>query len=244
MAKVRINQQVIEQQVYERVEEGLQEAAKEIVRVAKSLAPVRKLEKYQRTGGRRKPRLADDNVVGIFDKSTGRQLSKSQVSRLFTSGKTGAQLQGHLSAMSPSATYGKNGKLTGYESSSEITARGIAKTLASAGYEFRLVGDNYKRSKAAEREVSLGNFHIDSIDAVGKSGKMSLGKITYGGHLRRSIKSASVTRDGGKIRTSIAATASYAKYVEFGTRHAKAQPFLLPAIHSVADKIPAMIKKK
>lgn len=51
------------------------------------------------------------------------------------------------------------------------------------------------------------------------------------GHLRSSITSAAHGKEA-----EIGAEAEYAAYVEYGTRHAKAQPFLSPAVEAAKDE--------
>ena len=57
------------------------------------------------------------------------------------------------------------------------------------------------------------------------------GKIVLGGHLKRSIEAAPDSAQGSRTtRWMVIAGASYAKYVEFGTRYMDAQPFMAPTL--------------
>lgn len=58
-----------------------------------------------------------------------------------------------------------------------------------------------------------------------------IGRVRYmGGALKHSIKASPVSGEGGVFTSTVSAGVSYARYVEFGTRHNRAQPFLQPAI--------------
>jgi HK97 gp10 family phage protein len=62
------------------------------------------------------------------------------------------------------------------------------------------------------------------------------GQQIVGGSLRKSIKVGELYSRGSYIHISVAAEIYYAKYVEFGTRHAAGQPFLRPALAKVREQ--------
>lgn len=64
------------------------------------------------------------------------------------------------------------------------------------------------------------------------------GRFQYGGFLRASIlRDEFVEKEGPVMRIKVVAHAPYARYVEFGTRNMKAQPFLYPALMQAFGRI-------
>lgn len=78
-----------------------------------------------------------------------------------------------------------------------------------------------------------GAYEVRTRRAVGMFG----GHRTIGGTLRASISAEVVTRQGGKSVVWVIASAPYAKYMEFGTVHAAAHPFLRPAVEESRDAV-------
>lgn len=60
----------------------------------------------------------------------------------------------------------------------------------------------------------------------GRGLRISGNKVVYGGTLKHSIEAEEVTPNVWRVQTAV----PYAKFVEFGTRHMAAQPFLIPAM--------------
>lgn len=54
--------------------------------------------------------------------------------------------------------------------------------------------------------------------------------LLVGGRLKNSILKSMADREGNRMVLNVSATAPYALFVEFPTRHNRAQPFLLPAL--------------
>lgn len=75
--------------------------------------------------------------------------------------------------------------------------------------------------------TSRGRFELRS----GRANVFSNGQATLGGRLRNEITSEPATGEVIFVGRVISPT-PYAKYVEFGTRHARAQPYLRPAVAS------------
>jgi len=82
-----------------------------------------------------------------------------------------------------------------------------------------------------------GAYEVRTRRAVGRFG----GHRTIGGTLRASITAEPVTRSGGKSVAWVIASAEYAKYMEFGTVHAAAHPFLRPAAEESRQKVAAIV---
>jgi len=78
-----------------------------------------------------------------------------------------------------------------------------------------------------------GAYEVRTRRAVGRFG----GHRTIGGTLRDSIRAELPTRRGGKSTAWVIATAPYAKYMEYGTVHAAAHPFLRPAAAESQQKV-------
>jgi HK97 gp10 family phage protein len=62
------------------------------------------------------------------------------------------------------------------------------------------------------------------------------GQATLGGRLRREIDVGPLQRGASLIKRQVVSPTSYARYVEFGTRHAAAQPYLRPALAGQREK--------
>lgn len=87
-----------------------------------------------------------------------------------------------------------------------------------------------------------GGYEVRTRRAVGT---FDSGRRTIGGTLRASITAEVPIRQGGRSVAWVIASAPYAKFQEFGTRHNAAQPFLRPAAEEsrsqVADLIGARV---
>lgn len=70
------------------------------------------------------------------------------------------------------------------------------------------------------------------------------GRLQVGGRLKHSIKSVKASLDQGSLLTYwVDSPTYYTRYVEFGTRHAHAQPFLRPAVGAVREQMRDRIKR-
>lgn len=105
----------------------------------------------------------------------------------------------------------------------------------SFGQEAKASAQTFGKFKT-EADVEKMRRGLDTASA-GSEGQL-------GGNLRRSIDLKDRS-DGDKPRVSIVAggeDAPYARFVEFGTRHAAAQPFLRPALKHVEGPFKAMMR--
>jgi len=98
-------------------------------------------------------------------------------------------------------------------------------------------------STMALRELSRGNLVINTpLTARGryelKTGRANFrsprGRTTLGGRLRGEIH-AVPARGGPTWVAKVVSPTPYAKYVEFGTRHARSQPYMRPALAQVRE---------
>lgn len=132
--------------------------------------------------------------------------------------------------------------------------RSAEKQLTSQGrYELKVgraisfgTGAKARHKFKSEAELEAWRRSFETRDAQGRviSAPGSEGQL--GGNLRRSIDLAERST-GDKPKVSIVAggeDAPYARFVEFGTRHAAAQPFLRPALKHVEGPYKAMMREE
>jgi HK97 gp10 family phage protein len=74
--------------------------------------------------------------------------------------------------------------------------------------------------------TSRGRYELKTGRATFFSG----GKATLGGRLRGEITATPAVVEGYVITALVSSPTPYAKYVEFGTRHNRAQPYMRPAL--------------
>lgn len=67
-------------------------------------------------------------------------------------------------------------------------------------------------------------------------------QVRVGGRLKASITKGAITREGSRATIQVGTDVPYALYVEFPTRHNRAQPFLLPALHESKQLFPTLLK--
>jgi HK97 gp10 family phage protein len=69
----------------------------------------------------------------------------------------------------------------------------------------------------------------------GRANFTSPSGTTLGGRLRGEIHTVLAEGGGSRWIAKVVSPTAYAKYVEFGTRHARAQPYLRPALSQVRE---------
>lgn len=69
----------------------------------------------------------------------------------------------------------------------------------------------------------------------GRANYTSAGGTTLGGRLRGEIHRVPAEGGGSRWTAKVVSPTRYAKYVEFGTRHSRAQPYLRPALAQVRE---------
>jgi HK97 gp10 family phage protein len=92
----------------------------------------------------------------------------------------------------------------------------------------------------ARRQAAGGRLRFDTPTTTRgryeiRTGRANIrigGKTFVGGRLRSEITYTPASVDGGLITGHVVSPTPYAKYVEFGTRHSRAQPYLRPAFAS------------
>lgn len=101
---------------------------------------------------------------------------------------------------------------------------------ASAGQSNRLVFDT-PTTRRGRYEIRTGRANI-----------FVNGQAFVGGRLRREITASQA--EGGTITSAtVSSPTPYAKYVEFGTRHNRAQPYLRPAIAAQREAFRSRLKR-
>ena len=102
-------------------------------------------------------------------------------------------------------------------------------------------GGRFARRLAHPVELTgRGRWELKSGRAIIKVG----GQRFLGGKLKQSIKATGVTQSGaGTFIARVNVGVSYGKYVEFGTKHNRAQPFLRPAIASQREAFRSALAK-
>lgn len=127
---------------------------------------------------------------------------------------------------------GRN-RLVTLSQSNVLTSRGIVRTIQ--------VPEITEKSREAESDLSArGRYELKRrknsaiVKLPGEQGK------TLGGALRKSLMLVDARPGGKLIKATISAgneEVTYAKYVEFGTRRSRAQPFLRPALAQAREEL-------
>jgi len=90
-------------------------------------------------------------------------------------------------------------------------------------------GDDSPLTRQGAYEVRSGRARFHSVQEGGE--------VTVGGRLRSEIYTSKVRRSGAEASVMVISPTSYAKYMEFGTRHNRAHPYLRPALEESRDEI-------
>jgi HK97 gp10 family phage protein len=101
----------------------------------------------------------------------------------------------------------------------------------------RVIGQRFVPRPDLERELSTrGRYELSRAQGE-----------TLGGALKRSIELVEATNRGSKIKAKVSAgndEVDYAKYVEFGTRRSRAQPFLRPALARAREELIPNVRRE
>jgi len=84
---------------------------------------------------------------------------------------------------------------------------------------------------SAPKLTSRGRYEL----RTGRANFRSSRGTTLGGRLRGEIHVQPAEGGGTRWVTAVVSPTRYAKYVEFGTRHNRAQPYLRPALNEVRE---------
>lgn len=235
----------IKRRLHEAIEHSINAAGNEIYIDAVRRAPVRKVFKgANHHGGRNQIRAvtkADVNFAGAS--SVGKQLA-SKGSAFTTTRRSKIHAENPFSrAFHPDFLKARaeaiRGRLGEVPNAREV--------FVSSTGTFDLA--NVQGEKAKDKALSTrGRYELNSGRAVfsttGSFDRQSSreGRISLGGRLRKEITITPLKRSGSHMSVSVVSPTPYAKYVEFGTRYAAAQPYMRPALAKVHAKFAAILR--
>ena len=94
-------------------------------------------------------------------------------------------------------------------------------------------GDETPLTRQGAHEIRSGRANFHTV----REG----GQVTVGGRLKGEIYSTKVHRMGSSAEVMVISPTKYAKYMEFGTRHNRAFPYLRPALEESRADIVARV---
>lgn len=94
-------------------------------------------------------------------------------------------------------------------------------------------GEETPLTRQGASEVRSGRARYHSVREGGEA--------TIGGRLRGEIRVVSAKRVGSMATAEVISPTKYAKYMEFGTRHNRAHPFLRPALEESREEVIGLI---
>jgi HK97 gp10 family phage protein len=260
-----VNVGVIEDAIRTALAAAVNNTASAAFEQAQKDVPVRKVFKYGRTPrtnariqGRQETRALSMRE-GLAEEGVRRRLGLPSA---FPTDDAGRRLRGSQPAVQTALFPGNyRSRNRANPSSASGMERRLVGNLGGTNYLI-----NYRPSIHGEpfpepdrvRESDLsarGKYELKrrkQMSTSAKTGKVTrsaihegLGGKTLGGALRDSLRNAKADKEDRKIRATIEAgndEVTYAKYVEFGTRHARAQPFLRPALAVAREMFPGEVK--
>lgn len=220
--------------VHNRVFNAVDVLAGRIQGNAKSNAPVRKTEKYQRAYKNR----GTPAEVGFFKPTT---LNRNrQIGTVEALGEIANSIGGGTTDEDVARAIN-----VGDVKGNQRNMARIRKHMARQGIEARLLRkgnhpSSLVRDIARLHGVTLGfEEEAKGITVAGTSATGGLtGRAEVGGTLRRSIVSTGAKDEGQHVKAKVYANARYARWVEFGSAHTHghAHPFMMPAFKAIGTK--------
>lgn len=225
------------------VDVGVVHTAERVRKSAKNKAPVRKVFRYGRRTGIHTRTVAEaKEEIAAFQKAFS--VNKREAYQVLrASGVMGRQTSNTFSRTGQNI-FDEEGNLVGKGGS--MSLRSVIRTLPTSkivvGGNVVKVGREFILPMGEENLTSQGRYDLKTGRAVhtprlGHS--FSESHDTLGGALRDSIQ-AGDDSSGTLIGHAVFAggkDAPYARYIEFGTRHNRAQPFLRPALAEHGDML-------
>jgi len=209
-----------------RIEEAITKTAEHAAFLAREEAPVRKIFKGSRRSLRqlssvelKAEQTSRRNLFG--DKAQGPIFIERERQRFF----------GGQPRVLPS-----NPNLRGFGRRSQLNSLSpqLPGVVGGNPRQTTIIGGQGFLSPSAEGHLnSKGRAEVRSGRA---NFTLKSGKQIVGGTLRNSITVGPLESHGSKIKQTVFTSVHYAKYVEFGTRHAAGQPFLRPALAKVREE--------
>jgi len=156
---------------------------------------------------------------------------------------------------SPSRASDKYWQITGGRPPAHWARRTMNPDSRSGGANWLLA--NYKEEMAARKGARQakqyrapepttlsrrGAAEVKSGRAAYMSKVGAVSRMTIGGRLRGEIFSTPAVPKGKRAEAWVISPTRYAKYMEFGTRHNAAHPFLRPALHESRETIVSLVR--
>lgn len=241
-----------------RVKQGIDASAEAAFAQAERDVPVRKVFKYtrknvgsrvfaeQRIMGRQETRTLNLEEA-LSESVVRRRLKMPQAFRTYESnGKDTGRRIVSAQAVLKTAQFGRIGDPGSYRA---VDRANLSPDDAHVRAVRRISGVN-RLVTEEEREDKLGHRvipHLVSESDLSVRGRFELKRAnqTLGGALKRSLQLHPAVVRGGRVKARVSAgggDVDYAKYVEFGTRRSRAQPFLRPALAKARVELAATMK--
>lgn len=159
--------------------------------------------------------------------------SKAPVRKVFKAGVGAKGLQTGVEVKAEAALRRTMGLAAGPVSTQRSPAAGVHSIMS-----LRQLSSSGGLQNAGPALTARGRYELKA----GRANFKSAGGTTLGGRLRGEIHSVPVEGGGTKWTAKVVSPTRYAKYVEFGTRHARAQPYLRPALAQVRSSFRARMR--
>lgn len=110
-----------------------------------------------------------------------------------------------------------------------VASRRTAASGVHSVMSLRQLASSGSLQNAGPALTARGRYELKA----GRANFTSAGGTTLGGRLRGEIHTVPAESGGTRWTARVVSPTPYAKYVEFGTRHSRAQPYLRPALAQV-----------
>jgi HK97 gp10 family phage protein len=240
--------------IVETVEDTMDATARIVEEDAKHLAPVRRVVKGNRGGKTRRlsavERHAEQAVRRRLGLRSGRVINTAAESRKLKYWPSNPYLRapGRRPPRADPPELTRTARAFAPPSGVELNRFGraeLARGKAITGPTIFGRGSDkaVAKNRAALRRSNSAIYYKPGSASSITEGLRGSGKYTLGGRLRGEIYTEeSSASDRRVIKYWIISPTYYARFVEFGTRHAKAQPFLRPALAKARRKLASTLK--
>lgn len=255
--KVRtvVNVEKIHRVLVDAIVRGVNETAENAYDQARKDVPVRKVFRYGRKNANSRV-FAEQRIQGRqetrfmnLEEALGESLLRRRLGlpSAFTTTRSGRRAAGSQSPVRTTDFGSYRSKDRANPSIDDDERRALVKVQGRnriGTFEDVLVKDEFGR----DFRVSQAKVNEAAESDLSSRGRYELGRArgeTLGGALRRSVDLQRATPGGRKIKAKVVAgnkDVDYAKYVEFGTRRSRAQPFLRPALARAREEFIPNVK--
>jgi HK97 gp10 family phage protein len=153
-------------------------------------------------------------------------VEKAPVRKVFKGGAGRASPQSGVEVKAEAAMRRKMGLAAGPVRTQRTAASAVHSTMS-----LRQLARPGQLANAGPTLTARGRYELKA----GRANFKSAGGATLGGRLRGEIHVVPAEGGGTRWTARVVSPTGYAKYVEFGTRHARAQPYLRPALAQVRE---------